>query len=67
MSRNPNKFEGQSRTFESGSAAFVGNNGEDFAIQYINAEGEVTQFMLSPEAAFFTAQAILSQIGDDVG
>lgn len=62
--RSPNKFDGRSATFESGSSAFVGNNGEDFAVKYVNAEGDVTQFLLSPEAAYFTAQAILEQFAD---
>lgn len=63
MSDN-NEFVGKSAKFESGSIAFVGNNGDDFYIKYVNAEGDVTEFLLTPEAAYFTAQSILEQFSE---
>ena len=56
------KFEGKLARFESGSTAFIGNNSIDYAVRYVHHDGHVTQFLLTPEAAEFTAIQILSQL-----
>jgi len=54
-------YDGNRASYEDGRQVFVGNNGNHYVCQLINANGDETTFMLTPEAATFIAIQILAQ------
>lgn len=56
------KFNGKVAEFKDGRKVTVANDGNDFVIEFVNLEGTVTGFRLSPEAAEVTAAMIQEQL-----